>query len=419
MGRGYRKKEPPVQPVVKAELSERHFKLRLILSIAFGLLAAGMIVYGIYSLLNRNGDPGWQQIEAKTSEGTTCAGEFSFYYNIGNAGIAASAEYRQIVNVYTEAARHAYRVFDTRMAYAELGNLYTINHHVGETVTVDPLLYDALAACGENVRYLFLAPVYAELESLCASGNDLEASAFDAAENPEEAAYVAKIAGFAADPDAISLILGENATVTLSISDAYAAFATEYGIESFVDFYYLKNAFIIDYLADTLIDAGYTYGILSSFDGYTRNLDTSATDYTVPIYRLSEKHVLPLCEMHYSGQMASVYLRAYPLNGMDILHYYTTESGEIHTPYAALADGLTKTAADTVFGYARTLSCAEILMKLLPYYIADEWQPDVVTTLDPALHVLYYAGTCVYYSGDVTLAQLYSDGTTTYTAEKY
>ena len=58
MGRGYRKKEPPVQPVIKAELNESHFKLRLVLAIAFGLLAAGMIVYGIVSLLRA--DPGWQ-----------------------------------------------------------------------------------------------------------------------------------------------------------------------------------------------------------------------------------------------------------------------------------------------------------------------------------------------------------------------
>lgn len=416
MGRGYRKKEPPVRPVVKAELSERHFSLRLILAIAFGLLAAGMIVYGIYSLLN-NVEPGWQQIQAKTSEGTTCAGEFSFYYNIGASGIAASAEYRQLVNIYTEATRHAYRVFDTQMAYAELGNLRTLNRSVGETVAVDPLLYDALVTCDENIRYLFLAPVYAELESLCASGDDWEAYAFDAASNPEEAAYVAKIAAFAADPNAISLTLSDNTYVTLTISDEYAAFAAEYGIDTFVDFGYMKNAFVVDYLADTIIEAGYTRGILSSYDGYTRNLDTSAEEYTVPLYRLSENQVLPLCEMHYSGQMASVYLRAYPLNGMDTLHYYTTESGEIRTSYAALTDGQTRTATDTVLGYARTLSCAEILMKLLPYYIADTWQPDAVTTLDPALHVLYTADTCVYYSGDVTIAQLYDADT--YTAVKY
>ena len=29
MGRGYRKKEPPVQPVIKAELNESHFALSL------------------------------------------------------------------------------------------------------------------------------------------------------------------------------------------------------------------------------------------------------------------------------------------------------------------------------------------------------------------------------------------------------
>lgn len=418
MGRGYRKKEPPVQPVIKAELNESHFKLRLVLAIAFGLLAAGMIVYGIVSLLRA--DPGWQKIEAKTTEGTTCAGEFSFYYNIGKAGAAATTEYKQLVNVYTDAARHAYRVFDNTMEYADLGNLHTINGHIGEKITIDPLLYDALRSLGDCVRYLFLAPVYMDAANLFGCTDDSQIYPFDPLQNPEEAAYVAEIARFASDPDSISIAFyGDNA-VCLTISDEYAAFAAEYGIETFVDFFYLKNAFVIDYLAEAITTAGFTHGTLSSYDGYSRSLDLSAEEYTQPIYHLTDGGLYPACTMRYTGPIAICYLRAYPLNGMDSLHYYTLATGEIRTPYACLSDGIARTATDTLLGYSRTLSCSAILTKLLPHFAIspENWEPDALAALDPALHVLYIADRTIRYSGDVTLADLYTDGEVRYTESR-
>lgn len=415
MGREYRKKELPLQPVVKAELSESHFKLRLILSIAFGLLAAGMIVYGILSLLRT--DPGWQQIQAKTSEGTTCAGEFSFYYNIGEAGIAASAEYKQLVNVYTDAARHAYRVFDTTMEYPELGNLHTLNHHIGEKVALDPLLYAALAAFGDRTEYLFLAPAYRDAANLFGCMYDSEIYPFDPVQNPEEAAYLSDIAGFLADSEAISLTFYDDYMVCLQVSEAYAAFAAAYGIEDFVDFFYMKNAFIIDYLADTITAAGFTRGTLSSYDGYSRNLDVSAEDYTLPVYQWRNGTLIPACALHYNGPMSIVYLRAYPLNGMDTLHYYTLENGEIRIPFIDPADGLARTSTDTLIGYSRTVSCAAILLDLLPRFIGDTevLDPMTLNEMDPALHVLYFTDSIIHTTGDVTLTNLYTDGTLTYT----
>ncbi len=418
MGRGYRKKEPPVQPVIKAELNESHFKLRLVLAIAFGLLAAGTIVYGIVSLLRT--EPGWQRIEAKTAEGTTCAGEFSFYYKIGEADVAASTEYKQLVNVYTDAARHAYRVFDSTMEYAELGNLHTINEHIGEKVTIDPLLYKALRSFGDNIRYLFLAPVYMDEANLFGCTDDSQIYPFDPLQNPEEAAYVAEIARFASNSDSISITFYEDNVVCLTISDEYAAFAEEYGLETYVDFFYLKNAFIIDYLAEEITDAGFTHGVLSSYDGYSRSLDLSAEEYTQPVYHMENGTLYPVCTMRYTGPMAICYLRAYPLNDMDCLHYYTMTTGEIRTSYACLSDGVARTATDTLLGYSRSLSCSDILSELLPHFATspESWNPDVLSMLDPALHLLYITDRTIQYSGDVTLADLYENGEVQYTENR-
>ena len=106
--------------------------------------------------------------------------------------------------------------------------------------------------------------------------------------------------------------------------------------------------------------------------------------------------------------------------GMDSLHYYTLATGEIRTPYACLSDGIARTATDTLLGYSRTLSCSAILTELLPHFAIspENWEPDALAALDPALHVLYIADRTIRYSGDVTLADLYTDGEVRYTESR-
>ena len=60
---------------------------------------------------------------------------------------------------------------------------------------------------------------------------------------------------------------GEN-QVCLHVSDAYQAYAAEMGYTAYLDFFWMKNAFLIDYLADTIRGEGYQLGIISSKDGF-------------------------------------------------------------------------------------------------------------------------------------------------------
>ena len=78
----------------------------------------------------------------------------------------------------------------------------------------------------------------------------------------------AAVAAFTQNPDDISLELpGEN-QVCLHVSDAYQAYAAEMGYTAYLDFFWMKNAFLIDYLADTIRGEGYQLGIISSKDGF-------------------------------------------------------------------------------------------------------------------------------------------------------
>ena len=74
-------------------------------------------------------------------------------------------------------------------------------------------------------------------------------------------------------------LLGGN-QVKLNVADAYLQFAKANEITEFINFYWLKNAFIVDYMAEELEAAGFTGGIISSFDGFQRNLGATKGSYS-------------------------------------------------------------------------------------------------------------------------------------------
>ena len=78
----------------------------------------------------------------------------------------------------------------------------------------------------------------------------------------------AAVAAFTQNPDDISLELSGENQVCLHVSDAYQAYAAEMGYTAYLDFFWMKNAFLIDYLADTIRGEGYQLGIISSKDGF-------------------------------------------------------------------------------------------------------------------------------------------------------
>lgn len=85
-------------------------------------------------------------------------------------------------------------------------NLYDINQHPNEVMTVDPVLYDALKKVSDaNCREIYLGPLYASLENLCMSNDDAAAAQFDPEKDDDAAEEAAAVAAFAQNPDDISM----------------------------------------------------------------------------------------------------------------------------------------------------------------------------------------------------------------------
>lgn len=381
MGRRAGKRDMPhPKPVEKIELSERHTKQRIILTallLAIGMAALGYALYSYFAVKS-----GWQEIEADNAAALSGKEEFVLLYELGSGDLSAAEEKKALTALYTEALQASYRLFDNAMLYEGINNVRYINQHPNETVTVDAALYQAFLLVQRcESRYLYLAPAYAYFDNIFYCHDDSELMNFDPHLSESVRADFEAIAAFARDPGAVDLqLLGGN-QVVLKVSEAYLQYAAENGVESFIDFYWMKNAFMVDYLAETLAADGYCAGCVSSYDGFVRNLDGRGPQYAFELYNRLNQSIYLAETLRYTGPKSIVYLRDYPLNSLDNRHYYELADGEIRTPYLDLTDGLNKSALNNLVSYSGELGCAEIVLRTAPVYIADDFCKEALSAL--------------------------------------
>ncbi len=399
MGRTRKSNREPLRPkpVEKVELSEKHVKLRFVLVILLAAIGAAAIAIGVSSLFHP--DAGWREIEAKT-QGINCGADFDFLYELGVDGASPSEESRAVSQIYSSAAEKAYQLFTDDESFEGVCNIRYINQHPNEKIQVDQALYQAFSQLKDaGNRSVFLAPIYGRYESMFFSEDDFQAAMYDPFQDEETAAECAVIAAYAGDREAVDLeLLGEN-NIRLKVSKEYLSYAKENGIESFIDFFWMKNAFIADYLAEALISAGYTHGCLSSFDGFIRNLDAREIPYSLQIYDRVGGNVYPAGTLNYAGPAGIVYLRNYGISERDAQRFYEFGDGQIRTPYADVADGLCKSACGDLACYARDRGCAAVLLDMIPVYLADSLDPGKLDSLEGSgVFSIYCENNVIHYN---------------------
>lgn len=410
---------PRVKAVKQIELSEKHVKLRVALLILFIVIALVAFTVFLFRLLYT--EPGWRVIGTE-GDGKDLGNEFVFNYNLGQNGKDATAELRHLQGVYRNASSLAYRLFDSAETYEGFGNLALINQSVGKEVQVAAELYRALALLEEmESRLLFLGPVYEEYENNFFGDVPYPMDHLDPYHNAEFAAHLQKLAAYAQDPAHVSLtLLGDN-RVRLDVSAEYSAYLAENSLSRPLHFGWMRNAFAVDLMAEKLIEAGHTSGYLASYDGFTRNLDTSGMEYSVNIFDRVGETVYPAARVSYTAATAFVYLRDYPLSKQDISHYHALTAGGTVHPYVDIETGLYKTSLHNVVSYSHTESCAEVLLSIAPYFIGEHFSPADVTTLtDGGIYTVWCEDFTVFYNGPtIALDKYYSEGGITYTSQKY
>lgn len=369
------------KPVQKVQLSEKNVGRRIVLVVLFLAIGSGFLVYGFMNFLR--GDSGWREISVKAGSELNCSEDFTLKYNVGAGGVSAGGEAKALSLIYTDAAVKGYRLFNIDESFDDVTNLYDINQHPNEVMTVDPVLYDALKKVSDaNCREIYLGPLYASLENLCMSNDDAVAAQFDPEKDDDAAEEAAAVAAFAQNPDDISMEFpGEN-QVCLHVSDAYQAYAAEMGYTAYLDFFWMKNAFLIDYLADTIRGEGYQLGIISSKDGFVRCLDeTGKKEYQYPLYHLSGNEIQSHGTMTYEGPKSIVFFHAYQAGSPDTYRYYQYQDKTMRTPYLSASDGKDHTAASELLVYSGEYGCADTLLAALSDYQAESLSGESLKTL--------------------------------------
>lgn len=418
MGRTARdnRDRPHPKPVEKIELSEENVTRRLIAAVIVLVIGGAALAYAVTNLMMP--DAGIQAIEVNTSLGATCADELVFLYDLGSGSIPVSAENRAVRQLYSEACRKLFQLFHTVESFEGIINLRDINLHPNETLTVDDALYQAFETVQRyGDRTIFLGPVYARYGDVFYCTDDAQLVDFDPYLSDEVREEYGAYAAFAQDPQAIELRLLENNQVRLEVSEEYLAFARREGIDSFLDFGWLRNAFVVDYLADLMTENGYTHGTISSYDGFSRNLDDRELSYDQNVFDMVDGFIYPAGVMTYKGPMSIVYLRDYPMSDSDSQWSYRLQNGEVRTGYLDPADGLCKSAAHDLICYSETVSCAEIALQAAPIYVAEALDIRALESLaDGSIQSIRCENRVIRGTdSEVVITRLYDEGGVRYT----
>lgn len=416
MRRNPKKQGPTIRPPLHIELSEKHIRLRVVAIAVFAAIAVVALGFGLYKAFST--EEGWRTIEAVSDAKTTCAGELIFQYQLGASDKSATAEYKAVTRLYTDATDDAYRLFSSD-EYEGFQNLAEVNHRINQVVDVAPAVYEALqAAEASGSRYLFLAPILDQYGNLFGSAHDEEAAAADPYHNAELRENFAKIASYANDPEMIRLELPAENQVKLVVSQEYQRFAKEDGITIFADFSGLRNAFIVDYVAERLMDAGYCYGTISSYDGFSRTL--GGDSYSFNIYDLQDKVARNAAVMNCKAPFAIVNMRSYPLNNLDSLRYYEYQTGEIRASYVDASDGLCKTAISDLTCLSADQGCGPMALAMMPLYASSQLDEEALLALrQKGITAVYCVNQEVRCTGsEVNFEALYDQDGVTYTVKR-
>ena len=315
---------PSPKPVIKAELAEGKKTTRIIFIAIFLALGITLIAFSAAKLLGR--ESGFTEIEADKSPFSSF---FVMNYDIGASGATASAEYRRVKEVYTAALDKYCKLFSSDTAYEGTNNLFYLNSHPGERVTLAPELYAALSRLervGAGRHYLGTVLEMYDVTFSCSE--DGYAALSDPMKNDALGAVAREACAFANDRLAVSLEFFEDSSVTLHIGEGYRAFAEANALTRFIDLGIFENAFVVDAIADTLESEGLCFGSVSSYDGYARNLDTREdAKYSFSYYAKSGDKVYPVCDVAYEGAIATCTLKSYPTGALDGFDFYLYSDG--------------------------------------------------------------------------------------------
>ena len=359
-------KRPTVKPVIKAELSEKNKWVRVIAIAVLLVLGVGAIVYSAVRFFGNT--RGYTEIKADS----VYSDLFVLNYDIGASGASASSEKRRVSELYSDTLDRYSRLLSSDTEYMGVYNIYYINSHPGEDIKIDAFLYSALKTMeqsGERLHYL--GTVLELYDSVFSSSEDAYAAMNDPKKDVEAREFCKKSAEYANDEKSVSLKFLEDNTVRLELSDEYAEFTASFGLSRYIDLGVFENAFIVDGIAEAMVAENMTFGAISSYDGYARNLDERGEEYSFSVYGKYSDTVYPACSASYTGKISTVAFKSYPTTGLGALGYYMYADGEVANSFIDKATGLSRTSLSDLLLADKDDNCVSLALKAYSNFTSE------------------------------------------------
>ena len=179
-----------------------------------------------------------------------------------------------------------------------------INAHPNEEIEVDEPLYRVFELINKyDSKQIFLAPLYADYYNLFSSEDDVIAAGFDPRRNADTAEYFEKVSGYIKN---VRIVLSGGNTVRLEIPQDYMRFAKDNGIETFIDLWWMRTAFMIDHAAQALRNAGFENGILGSEEGFSTSLGKNGS-VSASVYDRENGKRIETAEVKFDAPASAVY----------------------------------------------------------------------------------------------------------------
>ena len=329
---------------------------------------------------------------------------------------------KEISDYYSERLAYALDIFcEDYIEDVGVKGLAYLNLHEGEIVEVDPVLYRALQVFyDEGSRMMFMGPLYEYYNRIFEAERTSSVTKLDPYKDEMAERICRELALYAEDNNAIQIELFSENKVCYQISDYYYDFLLSMDLYNFIGFGWMTDAFIVDFIADELIAMDYTYGTISSYTGFSRNMDTTPTDYSFAYYDKYRNNITLAATVSYKGNMSTVTFRNFPLNDIDGKFYYSYGNGTTIHSYLDKFSGKYVAACDTMVFHSKELSCAEVAVKSYGEYVCEvEYEESIRELLDEGIGAIWSDGTTIITtSDDVTLHDLYSAGSIKYTTVK-
>lgn len=312
---------------MKLQVNTKHVKLRIVLFVIFFLIAVAAFTYGFVNLGKKSS--GYQKIEASTdAEALLYNNDVTFRYYFDGSSNEIKREVKELTALYTSLYGPLYKALDSANVYESVVSLAYINSHLGEVISVSPELYnilkDAYSKTLENSGFnLFSGALFEEWRSILVLQDPQD---FDVLVNEDQAQRLSAIASVVSDLSNFSLEFLSDSTcsVRLSVSDSYAAFASEYELSSCIlDLGNLKQAYLLETLASSLVSSGYSIGYLCTEDGTALCMSAlGSLDYDM--YTMTGSELVKYASVPLEGRFSAFSMNAF---GMGSPYSYSITSG--------------------------------------------------------------------------------------------